>query len=146
MWSIFCSLIIVEPCQMGVMIWLKNRWISHTRVFAVTNWGLDVLFWIGIMGDRVLSNLKCQHLWSLLLSHSLTSLGIAWLPDWISSHYLGAAILIFMHNNSPPHASKRIEEILPSLGFKEEILMKSPTFSPDLRPIENLWNIIKYES
>ena len=50
---------------------------------------------------------------------------------------------IYMHDNAPSHASRYTRDFLASKGCKDAKLMVWPPASPDVKPIENLWSIVK---
>ena len=51
--------------------------------------------------------------------------------------------IIFMHDHAPSHAVRKTSASLAAMGIKEEKLMVWPPSSPDLKPNENLWSILK---
>lgn len=61
------------------------------------------------------------------------------LPDFIRSTD------IFMHDNASVHinTAKVVKELLAEMGIET---MVWPPYSPDLKPIENLWSLMKRES
>ena len=48
-----------------------------------------------------------------------------------------------MHDNASLHAARLITEYLDSVFTKNGKIMQCPVCSPDLKPIENLWSILK---
>jgi transposase len=51
----------------------------------------------------------------------------------------------FMHDNAPSCAAKAATSFLASLGIKGESLMTWPPCSSNLKPIDQLWSILKRE-
>lgn len=50
---------------------------------------------------------------------------------------------IFQHDNEPARRSEHISNWRQNAGFKDERVMIWPFNSPDLKPIKNVWVIIK---
>ena len=48
-----------------------------------------------------------------------------------------------MHDNAPSHASKETRAFLQANGFSGKKLLDWPASSLDIKPIENLWSILK---
>ena len=53
--------------------------------------------------------------------------------------------MVLMQDNPPSHASKLTREWLAKKSIKEDHLMTWPLASPDLKPIENYWSLLKRE-
>ena len=47
-----------------------------------------------------------------------------------------------MHDNKPAHRAKLTNDVLSHQQF---VTIKKPAISPDMNPIENLWDIMKRE-
>ena len=106
---------------------------------------VGVVVWAGIIKDELLGPFRVEY--GLKLN---SQTNCQFLKDPFSKHRYGKKsasfkkTMIFMQDNAPSHASKYSTAWLTTKGLKDQRIMPWPPSSPDLKPTENLWSLLKW--
>lgn len=118
--------------------WVMNNQSVGTQVRRQQG-GRGVIFWAGIIGDKVIGPNKVEQVVKLD-SNGYYKLFITW---YKTLKYGEKNKFIFQQVYTPSHVSNKTMAYLKKKGINEIEILDWPPNSLDLNPIENYWGIMK---
>jgi len=143
--------------QWDTILWSDETWAQpgkHTRVWVTRKIGQEEVYYPDCVQDKYQRKIGWMF-WGSISGRYGRHKGIFWEKDWESINegsYSGIIIpavddilreypdLYFQQDNAPGHSSKFTKSVITEAGFK---VIEWPAKSPDLSPIETIWNDIK---
>jgi transposase len=143
-----------SPEQWRSILWTDETWVTaghHRKVLVTRRPGEELeptcileriqrkagwMFWGSFAGDQKGPSIFWEKDWGSINKESYCEHIVPVLADWFqqNSHYY------LMQDNAPGHAARYTRQKLQGVNIR---LIFWPAFSPDLNPIETLWNKMK---
>ena len=98
------------------------------------------MIWAGIVGNKLIGSFKVDDGVKLTSETYCKFLNNTFFKWYRNQSRSSKAKYVFMHDNAPSHAANATTQFLTKKGISNSKLMQWPPASPDLNPIENLWN------
>uniref|UniRef100_A0A665TUE7 Tc1-like transposase DDE domain-containing protein n=1 Tax=Echeneis naucrates TaxID=173247 RepID=A0A665TUE7_ECHNA len=123
------------PCNIGWSRWMEKWMVGgwppcpRTAMASTRKWHSHVL------GRTEAVKMNSAKYIEFLTNH--------FLPWYKKKNCAFRSKIIFMRDNASSQSAKNTSVSMAAMGIKGEKLMVWPPLSPDLKPTENLWSVLK---